>query len=82
MHDATVDTTDGTGATSAAAGTARADAGAWFGPQFAGEGVPLLAEVLDAFGASLLNIEIKGRAMRVMHRTRSPRWSMQGCRRR
>jgi len=68
MHDNTVDrTTDGAGAISDLSLEAmRAlDAGSWFGPQFAGERVPLLAEVLDAFGASLrINIEIKGRGRR------------------
>lgn len=63
IHDDTVDrTTDGSGAVSAMPLQAlrELDAGAWFGPQFAGERVPLLAEVLDATGASLrINIEIK-----------------------
>jgi glycerophosphoryl diester phosphodiesterase len=36
------------------------DAGSWFGPEFAGEKIPTLEEVLDACGSELgLNIEIK-----------------------
>lgn len=68
IHDATVDrTTNGSGAVSAMPLQAlrELDAGAWFAPEFAGERVPLLAGVLDAFGTSLrINIEIKGRALR------------------
>jgi glycerophosphoryl diester phosphodiesterase len=41
------------------------DAGAWFAPQFCGERIPLLADVLDTVGGKLrVNIEIKGRAWR------------------
>jgi len=63
IHDDTVDrTTNGSGAVATMPlATLRAlDAGSWFGPQFAGERVPLLAEVLDALGGVLrINIEIK-----------------------
>lgn len=38
------------------------DAGSWFGPEFAGEPIPTLDEVLEEFGTILgLNIEIKSR---------------------
>lgn len=66
MHDATVDrTTNGTGAI--ADMTLRQlkalDAGSWFGPEFAGEPVPLLSEVVELVGDRLkLNIEIKSAA--------------------
>jgi len=40
------------------------DAGSWFAPQFAGEKVPTLGEVLDtAKGRILLNVEIKSEAV-------------------
>ena len=44
------------------------DAGSWFSPEFAGEKVPTLSEVLEAFaGRLLLNLEIKApRAGRVV----------------
>lgn len=68
IHDATVDrTTDGSGAIAELSLRAlrNLDAGAWYSPEFAGERVPLLAEVLDELGASLrVNIEIKGRELR------------------
>ncbi|NPV45313.1 MAG: glycerophosphodiester phosphodiesterase [Armatimonadetes bacterium] len=64
MHDATVDrTTNGTGAI---AGLTLAeirglDAGSWKGAEFAGEPVPLLAEVVELAGDRVrLNVEIKG----------------------
>jgi glycerophosphoryl diester phosphodiesterase len=63
MHDATVDrTTDGIGAVTALPLEAlrTLDAGAWFGPSWAGERVPLLDEVLELVGDRLrINIEIK-----------------------
>jgi glycerophosphoryl diester phosphodiesterase len=63
MHDSSVDrTTDGAGRVHQMALSAlRAlDAGAWFGPSFAGERVPLLEELLDlARGRARVNIEIK-----------------------
>jgi glycerophosphoryl diester phosphodiesterase len=37
------------------------DAGAWKGERFAGERVPLLAEVLEALPRALVNVELKGR---------------------
>ena len=49
IHDSTLDrTTDGTGAVfeTDAATIAGADAGSWFSPDFAGERVPTLEEVL------------------------------------
>ncbi|MFH1086452.1 MAG: glycerophosphodiester phosphodiesterase family protein [Chloroflexota bacterium] len=68
IHDDTVArTTDGQGAVVALPlGALRAlDAGAWFGPAFRGERIPLLGEVLDAVGGRLrLNIEIKGMRLR------------------
>lgn len=50
IHDETVDrTTDGTGTVQEHSFEAlrQLDAGSWFGPQFAGERIPLLREVLD-----------------------------------
>jgi glycerophosphoryl diester phosphodiesterase len=63
IHDATVDRTSG-GRGSVAEMTADAvrgvDAGAWFSPSFAGERIPLLAEVLEAArGRLLVDIELK-----------------------
>ncbi len=37
----------------------RADVGAWRGPRFRGERVPLLAEVLEAVPGALVNVELK-----------------------
>lgn len=63
MHDATVDrTTDGSGAIASLtfAEIRRLDAGAWKGPEFAGERVPTLAEVCEvARGRAFLFVEIK-----------------------
>jgi glycerophosphoryl diester phosphodiesterase len=63
IHDPAVDrTTDGHGAVgSLALESLRClDAGRWFGPEFAGERIPLLDEVLDAIrGRALIQIEIK-----------------------
>lgn len=68
IHDDTLDrTTNGSGAVSETPFSAlRAlDAGSWFGPEFAGQRVPTLQEVLDLFGHRLrFNIEIKGRAIK------------------
>ena len=50
VHDGTVDrTTDGSGQISqlSLADVKALDAGSWFGPQFAGEGVPTFDEVLE-----------------------------------
>ncbi len=67
LHDATLDrTTDGRGRLAEATleQVRRLDAGAWFSPEFAGETVPTLAEVLDLVrGRILLNVEIKGEAV-------------------
>lgn len=67
IHDATVEsTTDGTGRVSemTVAQLKRLDAGAYFDPAFAGERIPTLEEVLDAFGDRLLlNIELKGKLL-------------------
>jgi glycerophosphoryl diester phosphodiesterase len=66
MHDAAVDrTTNGTGEISQT--TLRQlkalDAGSWFGPEFAGEPVPTLAEVVALVGNKIrLNVEIKSSA--------------------
>jgi glycerophosphoryl diester phosphodiesterase len=63
LHDATVDrTTDGHGAVEAMRleDLKRLDAGVKFGDQFAGERVPLLAEVFAvAAGRGALNLELK-----------------------
>jgi len=68
LHDDTIDrTTNGSGRVEDFDyDTLRQmDAGAWFAPQFCGERIPLLADVLDTVGAKLrVNIEIKGRALR------------------
>jgi glycerophosphoryl diester phosphodiesterase len=63
MHDGTVDrTTDGTGPISkmTLAQIKALDAGSWFKPEFAGERVPTLAEVVALLGKRLrINVEIK-----------------------
>ncbi|MCX7597868.1 MAG: glycerophosphodiester phosphodiesterase family protein [Armatimonadetes bacterium] len=63
MHDATVDrTTNGTGAVAelTLAELKKLDAGSWFGPDFSGERVPTLAEVIELVGRRIrLNVEIK-----------------------
>jgi glycerophosphoryl diester phosphodiesterase len=63
MHDATVDrTTDGKGKVSELAfDEVRAlDAGTWFGPQFKGERVPTLKEVLQEIPKTILcNVHLK-----------------------
>ena len=64
MHDDTLDrTTNGRGALAGLnlAELRQLDAGAWFGPSFAGEKIPLLAEVLELLTPTRtrLNIEIK-----------------------
>jgi glycerophosphoryl diester phosphodiesterase len=61
VHDWTLDrTTDGSGPVGAAtlAEIRRLDAGAWFGPRFAGERVPTLAEVLAGVTVPV-NVELK-----------------------
>ncbi|WP_281890037.1 glycerophosphodiester phosphodiesterase [Paenibacillus sp. YYML68] len=62
-HDHTVDrTTDGTGRIDAmlADELRKLDAGAWFSPSYAGERVPLLAEVFAAVPQHIMiNVEIK-----------------------
>ena len=63
-HDDTLDrTTDGRGAfaESEDEDLAQLDAGAWFGPEFEGEPVPMLSAVIDALDARALRIypEIK-----------------------
>jgi glycerophosphoryl diester phosphodiesterase len=67
IHDDTVDrTTDGRGAVSGhtLAELQRLDAGAWYAPQFAGERLPTLDEVLaEVEGRILLNVEIKAEAV-------------------
>lgn len=62
IHDVTLDrTTDQTGAVfeTDAATVARADAGSWFSPEFAGERVPTLDQVLGLDGVEL-EVELKG----------------------
>ncbi|MED5373771.1 MAG: glycerophosphodiester phosphodiesterase family protein [Myxococcota bacterium] len=63
LHDDSVDrTTNGQGLAGdlSAAELAALDAGSWFAPEFAGEPVPTLDQVLDAFGGQvLIDIEIK-----------------------
>lgn len=64
IHNATVDaTTDGSGqvAEMTVAQLERLDAGAWFGPSYAGTRIPTLEETLLSLGEKLLfNIELKG----------------------
>ena len=68
IHDFTVDaTTDGSGrvAQLTLAQLKRLDAGAHFGPAFAGEPIPTLEEVLRVVGKRLLlNIELKSAGLR------------------
>lgn len=63
IHDIDVDrTTNGTGrvADLTLAEIKALDAGSWFDPQYAGEQVPTLQEVIDVIkGKMLLNVEIK-----------------------
>lgn len=63
IHDATIDrSTDGMGAVAALtlSQVRRCDAGRKFAPAFAGERVPLLAEVFEAVGSRLLiDVEVK-----------------------
>lgn len=63
IHDTTVDrTTDGTGKVGSLTleELRKLDAGSYFGPEFAGERIPTLEEVLDAFrGKTGILIEIK-----------------------
>ena len=63
IHDETLDrTTDGLGPVAARtwAELSVLDAGAWRGPQFRGERIPRLADVLEQVrGHALLNVEIK-----------------------
>ena len=66
MHDSTINrTTDGNGAISGMtlADAQLLDAGSWFGPEFAGEPVPTLADALVAVnhrGRILLDIKVSG----------------------
>lgn len=68
IHDLTVDrTTNGTGAVKdlSLAEIKALDAGSHFGPRFAGERIPTLAEVLDLVGDRLLvNVELKSSSPR------------------
>ena len=63
MHDSTVDrTTDGTGAVAGmtVAQLKALDAGSWFSPEFAGERVPTLVEVMtEAKGKMILYFDLK-----------------------
>jgi glycerophosphoryl diester phosphodiesterase len=73
MHDDTVDrTTNGTGpvGSQTLAELRALDAGAWYGPLFAGERIPTLAEVLERYqGRMYLRIELKGRASQLASST-------------
>jgi glycerophosphoryl diester phosphodiesterase len=63
LHDSTVDrTTDGTGAAASltVAQLKTFDAGSWFAPEFAGERIPTLAEVMtEAKGKLILYFDLK-----------------------
>ena len=67
IHDFTLDaTTDGTGRVrdQSLAQLKRLDAGSYFGPEFAGQRIPTLEEVLDTFGGRLLlNAELKSASL-------------------
>ena len=67
IHDETLDrTTNGSGEVSqfTLEELQKLDAGSWFDPQFAGERIPTLDEVLETVeGKILLNIEIKSEAV-------------------
>lgn len=67
IHDETLErTTDGRGPVRSLLleEIRRLDAGSWFAPEFAGERVPTLAEVLERLrGRVLLNVEIKEEAV-------------------
>lgn len=67
LHDETLDrTTSGTGLPSelTLAEIKQLDAGSWFAPEFTGERIPTLAEVLEAVeGRILINVEIKPEAV-------------------
>ncbi len=66
IHDETLErTTNGRGAVGARSLSElrRLDAGGWFGPEWAGEPIPTLEEVLSLAGSTLrVNIEIKSAA--------------------
>ena len=72
IHDDTLDrTTNGTGPVSdhTLEALRALDAGSWFGPEFAGQRIPTLAETLDFCGKRAhLHIEIKGRGMDLVPR--------------
>jgi glycerophosphoryl diester phosphodiesterase len=67
IHDETLDrTTNGRGLVSefTLAELKKLDAGSWFSPQFAGEPIPTLDEILsETQGRILLNVEIKSEAV-------------------
>lgn len=67
IHDETLDrTTNGRGLVSdfTLAALKKLDAGSWFSPQFAGEPIPTLDEILgETHGRILLNVEIKSEAV-------------------
>jgi glycerophosphoryl diester phosphodiesterase len=73
IHDDLVDrTTDGSGPVAAhsLAELRALDAGAWFGPAYAGQRIPTLDEVLADWGTRAhLHIEIKGRTPGLVERT-------------
>jgi len=65
LHDESVDrTTDGYGLVSrlTLAQVKALDAGSWFGPRFAGQRIPTLAELLSAYGGKVvIRLEVKAR---------------------
>ena len=67
LHDETLDrTTDGSGLPSnlSLAEIKQLDAGSWFSPDYAGERIPTLAEVLETVKSRILiNVEIKSEAV-------------------
>ena len=73
IHDDALDrTTNGSGPVmhQPLAALATVDAGSWFGEQFSGERIPLLADVLERYrGRAHVHTEIKGRSSHLVERT-------------
>ena len=83
IHDDSLDrTTNGSGPVSAYSlnQLPALDAGSWFAPEYTGERIPPLGEVLEPYrGRLYLHIEIKGSGRCRLPLTASPRWSDPRC---